>query len=242
MKINILSPHIDDAAFGLALTISKCANNNIPVTIINCFTVTKWTAIAVENKEVTAVSLLRKNEDAVFYQTFNANINIINLDLLDAPLRNGYIFQQQPFQQNELELIEELRKLLAHHVDGLLLSPLGIGNHIDHAICRAAVLKLYDQIDVLFYEDLPYAKRITQQQIELHLKELEDELGVILSSSTDGLLNCTIDKESAIRLYKSQMNDEIASEIIAHLNALKGERIWGEETVLEKLKITFNAA
>jgi LmbE family N-acetylglucosaminyl deacetylase len=241
LKINILSPHIDDAAFGLALTISKCANNNIPVTIINCFTVTKWTAIAVENKEVTAVSLLRKNEDAVFYQTLNANINIVNLDLLDAPLRNGYIFQQQPFQQNELELIEELRKLLAHHVDGLLLSPLGIGNHIDHAICRAAVLKLYDQIDVLFYEDLPYAKRITQQQIELHLKELEDELGVILSSSTDGSLNCTIDKESAIRLYKSQMNDEIASEIIAHLNALKGERIWGEETVLEKLKSTFNA-
>lgn len=242
LKINILSPHIDDAAFGLALTISRCANNNIPVTIINCFTITKWTAIAVKDREVSAVSRLRKYEDFAFYQSLNTDIKIINLDLLDAPLRNGYIFQEQPFQQNELELIEELQKLLEQHIDGLLLCPLGIGNHIDHAICRAAVLKLYDKIDVLFYEDLPYANRITQQQIEWHLKELEDILGVILSNSIDGLLNCTIDKGNAIRLYKSQMNDEIASEIIAHLNALKGERIWGEKAVLEKLRKTIKAA
>ncbi|MCW3106602.1 MAG: LmbE family protein [Segetibacter sp.] len=235
-KIFILSPHIDDAAFGLALTISKCANNNIPVTIINCFTVTRWTAIAVENKETSAVSLLRKNEDAGFYNAVNSNINIINLDLLDAPLRNGYIFQEQPFQQNELELIEDLAKLLEQHVDGLLFCPLGIGNHIDHAICRAAVLKLYKKMDVLFYEDLPYAQRITHQQIQLHIKELEEELGVHLLNHTDGFLNCRIDKEQAIRLYKSQMNNEIASEIIAHLNALKGERIWGEENELEKLR------
>ena len=236
MKIFILSPHIDDAAFGLALTISKWADNNISVTIINCFTVTKWTAIPVENKATDAVSLLRKNEDAVFYKELNANINILNLDLLDAPLRNGYIFQQQPFVQNELELVEELGKLLEQHVDGLLFCPLGIGHHIDHAICRAAVIKLYDRLNVLFYEELPYAKRITQQQLEQHITELEHELGVHLSNSTDGLWNCRIDKQQLIRLYSSQMNDEIASEIIAHLNDLKGERIWAEDRNLEVLR------
>jgi hypothetical protein len=30
------------------------------------------------------------------------------------------------------------------------------------------------------------------------------------------------------------MNDDIASEIIAHLDTIKGERIWGEERVIEK--------
>jgi LmbE family N-acetylglucosaminyl deacetylase len=234
-KIYILSPHIDDAAFGLALTISKCANNNIPVTIINCFTVTKWTAIAVDNKEISAVSLLRKTEDAEFYKTIG-NITIINLDLTDAPLRNGYIFQQQPFQANEIELIDELTTLLEKYVDGLLLCPLGIGNHIDHAICRAAVLKLYKKINVLFYEDLPYARRISAKQIESHIKQLEQELDVQLTNHTDGFLNCKIDKEQAIRLYKSQMNEEIASEIIAHLNHLKGERVWGEGVIIEELK------
>jgi LmbE family N-acetylglucosaminyl deacetylase len=235
-KIYILSPHIDDAAFGLALTISKCAKNNIPVTIINCFTVTKWTAISVQTKEVYAVSRLRKDEDELFYKTIDGDINIINLDLLDAPLRNGYIFQEQPFQPNELALIVELEQLLLTHVDGLLLCPLAIGSHIDHAICRAAVAKLYSKLPVLFYEDLPYAQRITQQQIELHIKQLEEELAVVLTNHTDGLLNCTIDKEQAIRLYKSQINEDIASEIIAHLKALKGERIWGEQEILQKLK------
>lgn len=236
MKLFILSPHIDDAAFGLALTISRCAGNKIPVTIINCFTVTKWTAIAVENKEVASVSLLRKTEDALFYKTINPNISITNLDLLDAPLRNGYIFQEQPFQPDEIELINQLEQLLKQHVDGILFCPLGIGHHIDHAICRAAVLKLYNDLPVIFYEDLPYANRISQQQIETHIKDLEQELGVSLLHHIDGLLNCTIDKEQAVRLYRSQMNDEIASEIVAHLNAIKGERLWGEESTINILK------
>lgn len=241
MKIFILSPHIDDAAFGLALTISQCANNKIPVTIINCFTVTRWTAIPVENKETSAVSLMRKMEDAAFYQTIHAGIKIINLDLLDAPLRNGYIFQEQPFQPNELELIEDLKQLLVQHVDGLLFCPLGIGHHIDHAICRAAVIKLYQKLKVIFYEDLPYANRISHEQIELHIKQLEHELGVKLKNHVDGLLNCTINKEQAVRLYQSQMNDEIASEIAAHLNVLKGERLWGEESYIEDLKTELNS-
>jgi LmbE family N-acetylglucosaminyl deacetylase len=236
LKIYILSPHIDDAAFGLALIVSKCASYNISVTIINCFTITKWTAVPVENKELNAVSILRKNEDLQFYRAINSNIEIINLDLLDAPLRNGYIFQQQPFRPDELELIEELSQLLKSYTDGLLFCPLGIGNHIDHAICRKAVLKLYGNSDVLFYEDLPYANRIKQSEILEHIEELQRELGTTLANYTDGLLNCMVDKKQVISLYKSQMNEEISSEIISHLNALKGERIWGEETVIAKLR------
>lgn len=236
MKIYILSPHIDDAAFGLALTISRCTNKQIPVTIINCFTVTKWTAVSVETKEVNAVSRLRKTEDEAFYKTFNGKINIINLDLLDAPLRNGYIFQNQPFQQNELELIEELKKLLQLHVDGLLLCPLGIGNHIDHSICMEAVAQLYKNLGVLFYEDLPYAYRITAGELTTHIKNAEKRLQVQFINYTEGLMDCTIDKEQAIRIYKSQMNDEICSEIVAHMNALSGERLWGEPKMIEELK------
>lgn len=236
MKIYILSPHIDDAAFGLALTIAKCAKNNVQVTIINCFTISKWTAIPVENKEVAAVSLLRKTEDAAFYKSLDERISIINLDLLDAPLRNGYVIQHKPFEPNELELVDQLKGHLEHYLDGLLLCPLGIGNHIDHAICRAAVQRLYNQTRVLFYEDLPYAQRITHQEIEEHIQQLATELGVNFTHRTDGFLDCTVDKEQAVRMYKSQMEDSIANEIMSHLNALKGERIWGEEKYLEELK------
>ncbi len=236
MKVFILSPHIDDAAFSLAITISRLADNNIPVTIINCFTVTKWTAIPVENKEIETVSRLRKNEDAQFYKNISENINIINLDLLDAPLRNGYIFQNQPFQPNELELIENLEKLLEQHVEGLLLCPLAIGTHIDHAICREAVTRLYTKLNVIFFEDLPYAQRIGEDQIRQHVHLLEKQLAVQLLKYTISSKICKIDKEQAIDVYESQLNDEIVSEIIAHLNAMEGERIWGEIKSIELLR------
>jgi LmbE family N-acetylglucosaminyl deacetylase len=236
LKIFILSPHIDDAAFGLTLTISRLINNNVSVSIINCFTVTRWTGVFV-SRDIEVVSRLRKEEDAEFNKLFNSQINLINLDLLDAPLRNGYIFQNQPYQQNELELIEELRKLLEQHaVGGILLCPLAIGNHIDHAICREAVLQLYKKLKIIFFEDLPYAQRIGEDQIRRHIKDLEEKLDVHLASHTNGLENYTIDKDQAIRVYKSQLNDEICSEIVGHMNELKGERLWGEEKVIEEFR------
>lgn len=227
-KIYILSPHFDDAAYGLTLSISSFLKSNLSVTIINCFTVTKWTALPVAEKDVKSVSLLRAMEDAEYNKLFNSRIKILNLDLLDAPLRNGYIFQNQPFQQNEWDLIEDLTKLLeVHIIDGILLCPLAIGNHIDHAICRQAIIKLYKKYSVIFFEDLPYARRLSKGQIQKHIEDLEQILGVPLISYTQGLDNCT-NKGQAVRVYKSQLNEEIYSEIIAHMNALKGERLWGE--------------
>lgn len=236
MKIFILSPHIDDAAFGLTLTISELVSNNIPVTIINCFTVTKWTAIPVADKSIDAVSFLRKNEDVSFYKSFKRNINIINLDLLDAPLRNGYIFQSRPFEQNEWELIDNLGKLIEKHVDGLLFCPLAIGNHIDHAVCREAVIRLYKNTNVIFFEDLPYARRISDNQLKSHVKSLEEQLEVNFTNCIINSENSRIDKNRAIRLYESQLNEEICSEIVIHMNTLKGERLWGEEDKIEELR------
>ena len=185
LKVFILSPHFDDAAYGLTLTISKLINSSVNLSLINCFTITKWTALPVENKDVESVSQLRAKEDEDYNKLFNSAINIINLDLLDAPLRNGYILQNQPFVQNELDLIIQLKELLKKNVDGLLLCPLAIGSHIDHAISRQAVVELYKEFRVLFFEDLPYAQRIGEDQIRRHVMQLEEELKVSLVSYTN---------------------------------------------------------
>lgn len=238
MKITILSPHIDDAAYCLALTISRCVNSKIPVTVINCFTVTNWTIVFV-SRDIDEVSLLRKKEDVNFYNGYPAPVNIVNLELTDAPLRNGYIWQFQPLQPDEQEIVGDLKNFLEKNVDSILLCPLGIGNHVDHAICREAVLQLYDKATVLFFEDLPYAYRISEAGIVAHIKSLEERLQVQLVNHVDGLQNCTINKEQAIRLYKSQLNDEICSEIIGHMNALSGERLWGEAQVMQEFNRSF---
>ncbi|MVN21379.1 hypothetical protein GO621_07495 [Mucilaginibacter sp. HMF7410] len=236
LKIYILSPHIDDAAFCLSLNISRFVASNVPVTLINCFTVSAFTTINCGVKGKDAVSILRKDEDVSFNQIFNSAINIINLDLLDAPLRNKYIHQFHQFNSTELDIIEEIRSFLAANAGGLIFCPLALGNHIDHTICIEAVAKIYPNKQVIFYEDLPYTSRVTQDEVDDHIKNLEGKLNVKLESFIGGLANSKIDKEQAIRVYKSQVNDEICSEIITYMNHLGGERLWGEAEIIKQLK------
>lgn len=240
LKIFILSPHFDDAAYGLTLHISGIVKSELPLTIINCFTITRWTAVPVEQKGIEAVSKLRANEDVRYNNLFDSMISFINLNLLDAPLRNGYIFQFKPFELNEWALVHKLQERLESIVppqNNILLCPMGLGNHIDHAICVEAAAELYHgSLNVLFYEDLPYAARITESEIKMHINKLEKRLGVILEHEILSPQNCKVDKEVAVRVYESQMNDDICSEILAHLNNVSGERIWGEATLLKELR------
>lgn len=238
MKINILSPHIDDAAYGLALTISQLVQNRNEVTIINCFTITKWT-IRYVAKDMKEISLLRKKEDQEFYKCYNAPINIVNLDMKDAPLRNGYIFQYKPLEPDEWQQVEKIKNYLLEETDGILFCPLAIGNHVDHVICREAVIQLYPKIPVIFFEDLPYASRISEDQILSEIKSLEKILQVQFISRIEGFENCSINKEENIRLYDTQINDEICSEIISHMNHLSGERLWGEAKIIDQLKTSY---
>lgn len=236
LKIFILSPHIDDAAFCFTLNISRFVNANLPVTLINCFTLSAFTTIDCGVKGQEKVSVLRKNEDLAYNKLFNSAINIINLDLLDAPLRNKYIHQFNQFNPAELEIIEEISNFLEANADGIIFCPLALGNHIDHTICIEAVVQLYPNKQVLFYEDLPYTARVNQDEIDNHLKNLEEKLNVKLESFTGGLSNSKIDKEQAIRVYKSQVNEEICTEIITYMKHLGGERLWGEAAIIKQLK------
>jgi LmbE family N-acetylglucosaminyl deacetylase len=233
-KIYILSPHIDDAAYGLTLSISKFINCNTDVTIINCFTITKWT-IKFVSKETDVISALRKKEDAAYKKLFNDKLNIVNLDMIDAPLRKGYIFQFKPLEPAEWEVVDAIKKYLLENVDGILLCPLAVGDHIDHVICREAVIHLYNKLQVLFFEDLPYTQRVSAEQLNRHIEQLEEQLQVKLANNLNKVEEASINKEQAIRVYETQLNDEICSEIMAHMNSLQGERLWGEEKVFERL-------
>lgn len=233
MKITILSPHIDDAAYCLALTISKCVKCKMEITIINCFTVTDW-AIRFVTKDKNEISLMRKKEDELFYKSYEFPIKIVNLELLDAPLRNGFIFKEDAFAEKEWDVVREIKMHLKNYQGEILFCPLAIGDHIDHAICREAVTQLYRKIKVIFFEDLPYANRISEEQIFAHVNELQKNLKVkLLNQITD--CDLSFNKEELLRIYDTQINEEICAEIISHMNAICGERFWGEEKVLQEL-------
>ena len=234
MKVTVLSPHIDDAAYGVALSIGDFVRNKLDVTILNCFTYTNW-AIRFVSRDLNEIRSLRKNEDVSFYKLYNAPINIVNLEMIDAPLRKGYIFKSEALEKEEIEVVDQLEKHL-ERIDGLLLCPLAIGDHIDHVICLEAVIRLYSKKDILFFEDMPYAHRICTEEINNHLKKLEKRLNVSLISHIQSMQNCCISKAGAIRLYETQINDQIHDEIITHMNGLGGERVWGEGRLIAILK------
>jgi len=55
------------------------------------------------------------------------------------------------------ELYLVLRRLCANMGPRLLVSPLGVGHHVDHRICALTALRLAGgQTRVIFYEDFPY--------------------------------------------------------------------------------------
>lgn len=55
------------------------------------------------------------------------------------------------------ELFLVLRRLCANMGPRLLVSPLGVGHHVDHRICALTALRLAGgQTQALFYEDFPY--------------------------------------------------------------------------------------
>ena len=223
----ILSPHIDDAAYGLAIHIAKWAERKIPVTIINCFTDTNWT-ICFISKEKEEICRLRKAEDIAFNRLFESHLNIINLDLLDAPLRGGFIFKYKDFEELEWATVNVVREAIHNVVpkDSHLFCPLAIGDHIDHVICLEAIKKTYGHYKVSFFEDLPYSARINEKEIKAHVLLLQQQLGITLQPEIAELADCKIDKEHAVRLYRTQLNDEICAEIMSHSKRLGGERIW----------------
>ncbi len=86
--ISIVSPHQDDAALSLGLTIRFLARERVSVRIVNCFTISNYAPFS-ESRDVQEVSALRRHEDARFAKKMGENVEICDLDRFDFPLRRG---------------------------------------------------------------------------------------------------------------------------------------------------------
>src|SRR5277367_7138539 len=100
MKILILSPHRDDAAFSLSLAITNWLTARHSVTLLNVFTRSRYApysdaAFVHENDELSYVSAMRLREDEHFLRRITEtlpkglknNLHMVDLNLKDAPIR-----------------------------------------------------------------------------------------------------------------------------------------------------------
>jgi hypothetical protein len=225
--IEIISPHIDDAAFSLANYIQQQIKEHQPLRIINCFSISDY-HVGTEKLDLQQVTNIRKSEDNAFRGFLDNKIEFIYLDLNDAPIR-GYAkctFDGTFRPDDQLQIEKLYNYFIKGENSTQFIAPLGLGDHIDHIICNSAICKLDPNSIRAFYEDLPYAGRMSESEIIVKVKLIEARLRIRLQPVIVG--KAFVDsKEDICRLYKTQIKDWYIEKIRHHLMRLQGgERLW----------------
>jgi LmbE family N-acetylglucosaminyl deacetylase len=103
--------------------------------------------------------------------------------------------------------------------------PLALG-HRDHFIARTAALNAIKEAPFMFYEEIPYALYLSDDEINKHICELEKIISKSLKSSHMTTPGEKYLWHQAMSCYPSQFLDEQILSIIDKLYARNGERIW----------------
>jgi len=250
LKILILSPHRDDAAFSLSIAIANWLTARHTVTILNVFTRSRYApysdaAFVHENDELSYVSAMRLREDEHFLRRITqnlpkglkSNLHMIDLNLKDAPIRLRIPLEDlsdTPVNPTD-SAIEKVRRALTKQSEAgameALVLPAALGNHVDHLTVREAAASFTVAIPSAFYEDLPYAATHPSATADL------DALQNAATQRNEPLGPVVYTIESAFEFkrrlvlgYASQIDNEAGSLISGFANRYDGgERLWANQ-------------
>lgn len=239
-----LSPHLDDVALSCGGRVYELAQSGARVLIA---TVTAGTPARAPSSfaqfQHTQWSLVedavaaRRQEDKAACGILGAEW--LHWDELDCIYRHDPV-TGDPFYQSDADLFgavasadapliarlaDRIAALPAHDI---LFAPLGLGNHVDHQLTRAAAERAHiaDGARLLYYEDYPYAQqtarfgtgKTARAQLTAHLFPLS--------------VAAVTARIAAIVAYTSQLAmlfgsaETVAAQIEAFVSATGGERYW----------------
>lgn len=243
LKILVLSPHRDDAAFSLSLSIAQWLAAGHHVLLLNCFTRSLYAPLSDaehthSNDRLGYVSALRRREDEHFIRKLRGatrnNIELIDLNIKDAPLRlrcsSDVVcdLEVDPADRSIPKIQKSLAgQIAAGKVEALVL-PLALGHHVDHRTARDAALPLSISVPCAFYEDLPYA---TRPGVTVDLEAFRRDASTRLHQSLHPALcqaPAAVQTKRKLALgYASQIDDAAADLISSFADRYDGgERLW----------------
>ena len=247
LKILILSPHRDDAAFSLAIAITSRLTARHTVTILNVFTRSRYAPYSDadfvhENDQLSYVSAMRLREDRHFVgritealpKGLKSNLHMLDLNLKDAPIRLRIPLEElsdTPVNPRD-PAIEKIRKALTNQSEAgameALVLPAALGNHVDHLTVREAAMPFTSTIPAAFYEDLPYATTHPSAATDLELlRESAEQRNEPLSPVIYRIESAVERKRKLILGYASQIDEHagtLISDFATRYNG--GERLW----------------
>jgi LmbE family N-acetylglucosaminyl deacetylase len=174
-RVVILSPHLDDAALSCGGLLHFLHGRQTSCLVISVYCGNPPAVKSSDGSRRTfqrkgyANPRLRRQEDIAAMHS--ADADFVHLGFPDSiyrrsPLTNQFIYQRARERWvtprvDDLGHIEELylvlQRLCLNLGRILLVSPMGIGQHVDHTIVARTALRLAEQgVSLLFYEDFPY--------------------------------------------------------------------------------------
>lgn len=174
-RVIILSPHLDDAALSCGGLLDFLTERQTSCLVISIYC---GNPQAVKGKDGSLRTLqrkghvnprLRRQEDIAAMHA--ARADFVHLSFSDgiyrrSPLTNNFIYRHARERWlaprvDDLGHVEELYLTLRRLCLGLghilLVSPMGIGQHVDHSIVARVAIRLAEHgVSLLYYEDFPY--------------------------------------------------------------------------------------
>jgi LmbE family N-acetylglucosaminyl deacetylase len=178
-----LSPHLDDAVLSCGASIHRQVNAGDRVVVAGVFSGDAPAGIPLSPFALVQHGYwgdpprpmaLRRAEDLAALTCLGAEAR--HLDCQDAVYRTGpdgqwlYASEEALWADvdprdpcspaNSTVLVDSLSGLFAADAETVVYAPLGVGNHVDHQIVRAAARLLQERGHRLaYYEEAPYAER-----------------------------------------------------------------------------------
>jgi GlcNAc-PI de-N-acetylase len=233
--IFLVSPHCDDVAYSLG---GRLAAKRLPLDrceLLTVFTASPYCPLgSFRPEEVAKITELRLAEDREFCRRLG--IAHFHYHLPEATLRSGYARLEDvrvsrsaalrdPILGTVCSLLTDLRQ---SRDPSYVFVPVAIGGHADHWIVRVACEFVFEgEKRLVYYEDLPYAGYISEEDLEGQLKSISGTArGSILPES--GWLG---EKLALLRTYRCQVSDCDVNAVIMSTTRIGGERIWLPEGV-----------
>jgi LmbE family N-acetylglucosaminyl deacetylase len=244
MTIDVLyiSPHSDDVAFSASARLARDVRAGRRVAVLTLFDATGANVGSTARDEATRAFFdpRRRDEDQEFAACFG--VELLRLDLPDFICRHPDAdLRRVPDALSDAALSADapwvapiyarIEATLAAGVSELV-GPLGVGHHVDHQLAfgaTRAVARAHPELQVRFYEDIPYA--FWRNQLALRL----DETRVAPDDRVEGA-DVADTKVKAIHCYRTQWpqiyptlelwREAFAGYAHAQHEALPFERTW----------------
>jgi LmbE family N-acetylglucosaminyl deacetylase len=239
LKIVVVSPHRDDAAFSLGLSIGSWIEAEHTVEVVNCFTRSDYAPFAEfefihSNDRLPRVTALRLREDQAWAKMYGRGLRLADLNLKDAPLRLRVAADEVLTRAVNAEdkAMAKLPKAVAALRPDAVVVPLAVGAHVDHRTVRSAMVEagLPEGLPCAFYEDLPDAAWPGMAEtIEAVAQELGRGLEPVFVTSKGAVAQAVARKRRLALCYDSQIADAVADEIAEFCVQYGGrERMWAD--------------